>query len=219
MQAMKNYIELHRHAIVRVALLRHPACAFRLMVAHALAPTGNWRVEPDKQRALSPEIWESIAKSPAQALFDAEREAVAALLGEAGQGDTVKLFGHLLALSDQEVMRIAAFAMAGSLVVGAAPVEAAGLHLKPEPSELWQPDETFFELLRDRKTVNAMLAEVAGDTVAENNADEPVKSQKKIIRDCLTGENWRTKVEGWLPGWMQFPFRPYGKGASGIHAE
>jgi hypothetical protein len=23
-------------------------------------------------------------------------------------------------------------------------------------------------------------------------------------------------VEGWLPGWMQFPFKPYGKGASGI---
>ena len=74
-RAIQNYLELHRHAIVRVALLRDPACAFRLMVAHAMAPTGNWRVQLDKQRARSPEIRESIATSPAQALFDAEREA------------------------------------------------------------------------------------------------------------------------------------------------
>jgi ParB family chromosome partitioning protein len=196
--------------------MRHPACAFRLMVAHAIAPTGNWRVQPDKQRARSPEIRESIATSPAQALFDAERDAVAALLGETGEGNTVNLFAHLLTLSDEEVMRIAAFAMADTLAVGDTAVEAAGLHLKPNSSELWQPDETFFELIYERETVNAMLAEVAGDTVAKNNADEPVTAQKKIIRDCLAGENWRTKVEGWLPGWMQFPFKPYGKEAGGI---
>lgn len=207
-RAIQIYLELHRHAIVRMALLRHPTCAFRLMVAHAIAPTGNWRVEPDKQRARSKEIRESIAKSPAQALFEAEREAVAALLGEAGEGNTVDLLAHLLTLSDEEVMRIAAFAMADTLAVGDTAVEAAGLHLKPDPSELWRPDETFFELLRERKTINAMLAEVAGETVAKSSADETVKAQKKIIRDCLAGENWRTKVEGWIPGWMQFPFKP-----------
>jgi len=74
----------------------------------------------------------------------------------------------------------------------------------------------FFELIRERTTVNAMLAEVAGKSVAKSNANEKAKTQKKIIRDCLAGENWRSKVEGWLPGWMQFPFKPYGKGASGI---
>jgi hypothetical protein len=26
-----------------------------------------------------------------------------------------------------------------------------------------------------------------------------------VIRDCLAGTNGRTKVEGWLPGWMAFP--------------
>jgi len=114
------------------------------------------------------------------------------------------------------VMRIAAFAMADTLAIGDTAIEAAGLHLKPNPSELWQPDETFFELIRERETVNAMLAEVAGDTVAKNNMDAPLTAQKKIIRDCLAGENWRTKVEGWLPGWMQFPFKPYGKGTSRI---
>ncbi len=59
-----------------------------------------------------------------------------------------------------------------------------------------------------------MLAEVAGASVAKANRDEKAKAQKKIVRDCLAGENWRSKVEGWCPGWLVFPFKPYGKGAS-----
>jgi ParB family chromosome partitioning protein len=215
-QAMENYLELHRHAVVRLALLRDPNVAFRLMVAHALAPTGNWSVDPDPQRARSNEIGASVSGSAAQAKFDAERQTIVALLGKAMERGTVGLFAHLLTLTDQDVMRIAAFVMADTLTVGDAPVEAVGLHLKPNTGEVWQVNETFFELVRDRSTVNAMLAEVAGKSVAKANTDEKVKTQKKIIRDCLAGENWRSKVEGWLPGWMQFPFKPYGKGASGI---
>ena len=63
-----------------------------------------------------------------------------------------------------------------------------------------------------------MLAEVAGASVAKANRDEKVKVQKKIICDSLAGDNWRSKVEGWLPGWMQFPFKPYGKGTSHVAA-
>lgn len=215
-QAMENYLELHRHAVVRLALLRDPACAFRLMVAHALAPSGNWIVKPDPQRARSPEIGASIAKSAAQAKFNEERQAVEALLGKAMERDTVGVFAHLLTLTDEDVMRIAAFVMADTLAVGGTSVEAVGLHLKPNTAEVWQVDDVFFDLIRDRPTVNAMLAEVAGKSVAKANADEKVKTQKKVIRDCLAGANWRSKVETWLPGWMQFPFKPYGKGASSI---
>ena len=107
---------------------------------------------------------------------------------------------------------------ADTLAVGDASVEAAALRLKANAAEVWQPDDLFFELIRDRTTVNAMLAEVAGKSVAKANKDEKVKAQKKIIRDCLAGENGRSKVENWLPGWMQFPFKPYGKGASRIAA-
>ncbi|HTN59953.1 MAG TPA: ParB/RepB/Spo0J family partition protein [Devosia sp.] len=214
-QAMENYLELHRHAVVRLALLRDPGCALRLMVAHALAPSGNWNVKSDPQRARSSEIGASVAGSPAQASFEAECEAVETLLGKA-ERDTVGMFAHFLTLSDEDVMRIVAFVMADTLAVGDTPVEAVGQHLNPNASEVWQVDETFFELVRDRTTVNAMLAEVAGKSVAKANVDEKVKTQKKIIRDCLAGENWRSKVEGWLPGWMQFPFKPYGKGASNI---
>src|SRR6185437_871288 len=121
-------------------------------------------------------------------------------------------------LSDEEVLRIAAFVMALTLAMGDTTVEAAGLRLNATATELWQPDDLFFELIRDRQTINAMLADVAGKSVAKSNKDEKVKSQKTIIRDCLAGENGRSKIENWLPGWMQFPFRPYGKGASRIAA-
>jgi ParB family chromosome partitioning protein len=106
--------------------------------------------------------------------------------------------------------------MAYTLAVSNSIVEVVGQRLKPNVAEVWQPDDLFFELVRDRATVNAMLAEVSGKSVAKSNADENAKAQKKIIRDCLAGENWRSKVEGWLPGWMQFPFRPYGRGSSRI---
>lgn len=215
-QAMENYLELHRHAVVRLALLRDSTVAFRLMVAHALCPSGNWSVKPDAQRARANEIGASIAASAAQSKFDEERGAVDALLGAAQEGDTVAIFAHLLTLSDADVMRIAVFAMANTLAVGDTCVEAVGLYLKANAGEVWKPDDVFFDLLRDRATINVMLAEVAGKSVAKGNADEKVKTQKKIMRDCLAGENWRSKVEGWLPGWMQFPFKPYGKGKSSI---
>ena len=215
-QNMENYLELHRHAVVRLALLHDPACAFRLMMAHALLPTGNWNVKSDPQRARSNEIGASVAGSAAQATFETARQAVETLLGKAIERDTVGVFAHLLTLTDAEVMRVAAFVMADTLAVGDTPVEAVGLHLKINAGEIWQADDVFFELIRDRVTINAMLADVAGKSVAKANADEKAKTQKKVIRDCLAGENGRPKIENWLPGWMQFPFKPYGKGASGI---
>jgi len=215
-QAMENYLELHRHAVVRLALIRDPATAFRLMVAHALAPSGNWKVEPDKQRARSPEIEKSVASSVAQIKFDAEGEAIAKLIGARERADTVTIFARLLALSDTQVMEIAAFAMAETLAVGSVAVEAAGVTLKANTAEVWKPDDAFFDLLRDRATVNALVAEIAGKSVAKGNIAEKVTAQKKIIRDCLAGENWRSRVEGWLPGWLQFPFKPYTKGACTI---
>jgi len=130
--------------------------------------------------------------------------------------DTVAIFARLHTLSDADVMHIATFVMAETLAVGDTPVEAMGIYLKASAAEVWQPDETFFDLLRDRATVHAMLAEVAGKSVAKSNADQKVKTQKKVIRDCLAGKNWRSKVEGWCPGWLHFPFKPYGKATSAI---
>jgi ParB family chromosome partitioning protein len=226
-QAMENYVELHRHGAVRLAILSAPSVAYRLLVAHAIASSGNWTVKPDPQRTRSKEIASSVSQSLAQAAFDAERNAVCVMLGLSKTGEecsdvtnsdqgTARIFARLLAIPDADVQRIASFAMAQSLAAGSAVVEAVGNTLKPDSNGTWAPEDAFFELLRDRATANAMLAEVAGEAVAKGNRAEKLKVQKHIILDHLAGKNDRPKVENWLPGWMEFPFRAYGEGTCSI---
>ena len=210
-KTMENYLELHRHALVRLALIADPGVALRLMVAHAAAPSGNWQVKSDPQRTRNDDVKDSIARAPAQAAFKAERDQVIALFGLAEDAKTEDVFARVLALSDVEVLRVAALVMADTLAVGGASVDAAGTHLQLDARIHWQPDEAFFELARDRTTVNAMLAEIGGPAVAKANVAEKAKTQKKIIRDFLAGANGREKVEGWCPGWMAFPFRQLGE--------
>jgi len=212
-KTMENYLELHRHALVRLALIAEPGVALRLMVAHAAAPSGNWQVKSDPQRSRNDDVKDSIARAPAQAAFKAERDQVVALLGLAEDAQTEDVFARLLTLSDAEVLRVAALVMADTLAVGSASVDAAGTHLQVDARAHWQPDEAFFELARDRATVNAMLAEIGGAAVAKANVAEKAKTQKKIIRDFIAGANGREKVEGWCPGWMAFPFRQLGEPA------
>jgi ParB family chromosome partitioning protein len=218
--AAQSYVALHRHAIVRTALLKKPGVAFRLAVAHIIAGSPLWSVKPDSQEPKTEEIAESIRTSPAQAAFEAERAEVLGLLDlEPSYRGTVvrsgaesyvgaQVFARLLALSDKEVRRVLAFVMAETLAVGCAFVEAAGAATSPDASGSWQADETFLDLIRDRGVVNAMLAEVAGETVANGNVTETAKLQKKIIFDCLTG-NGREKVDSWLPAYLSFPLRSY----------
>jgi ParB family chromosome partitioning protein len=226
-KSMQNYLELHRHAVVRLALLGNPGTALRLVVAHAVAASGHWQVKAEPQQARSEDIAKSIADSPAQKEFATEREAILALFERpdyhhtvaSANGDayrTAAVFARLLALSDDDVLRVAAFVMAETLAAGSAVVEALGQHLKVDARPHWQPDDIFYELVRERATVNALLAEVAGKTVADANVAEKTKTQKQIIRDCLAGANGRAKVEGWLPGFMAFPFRLYGDGSCTI---
>jgi len=226
-KAMQTYLDLHRHAVVRLALIGHPGVALRLLVAHAVASSGHWQVKAEPQAAPTEAIAESVANNPAQQIFAAERREVLKLLGwpEDRQGvaqpdydaySTAVVFAKLLTLSDGDVLRIAAFVMAETMEAGSAIVEVVGNHLTVDVRENWRPDETFFDLIRDKAVVNVMLAEVAGKTVADGNVAEKAKTQKKIIRDCLDGANGRTKVEGWLPGWMAFPVRTYtGTGSLG----
>ncbi len=95
-------------------------------------------------------------------------------------------------------------------------VEDGEAHLKVDARPHWQLDDTFYELAHERAIVNAVLAEVAGKSVADANVAEKTKTQKQIIRDCLAGTNGRAKVEGWLPRFMEFPFRLYGDGTCTI---
>ncbi len=226
-KSMQNYLELHRHAVVQRELLTHQGTALRLLVAHAVASSGHWHVKPEPQEARSEAIAQSIAACPAQQSFAAERQAILALFERpdyhhtvaTANGDgyrTAAVFARLLTMNDAEVSRVAAFIMAETLAAGSELVEALGVHLKLDARQHWQPDDAFFDLVRERATVNAMLAEVAGKSAADANVSEKAKAQKQIIRDCLAGANGRVKVEGWLPGLMEFPFRLYGDGSCAI---
>lgn len=217
---MQTYIDLHRYAAVRVALLDHPGVALRLMVAHAIAGSGLWQVKPEPQQARDKAITESIAGSATEAALKARRSEVRELLHLPDDGDTITrnngdayaaivVFARLLAMQDDDVLRVQTVIMGETLEAGSAVVEAVGVHLRVDPSAVWRPDGAFFDLIRDRAVINAILAEIAGKAVADGNVAEKLKSQKQTIRDCLAGANGRVKVEGWLPGWMAFPVRAY----------
>ncbi|WP_440640820.1 ParB/RepB/Spo0J family partition protein [Bradyrhizobium sp. PUT101] len=215
-KAAENYLALHRHAIVRAELLARPAIALRLAAVHMIAGSPLWSVKPDPQRAEKETIAESLAGSPAQAALTTERDAVLDLLQieksyygtlTRGNGDAhtgAVLFARLLALSDEEVLRVIALAMAETLSAGSALTEAAGLVIQPDVKRWWKLDDAFLDLLKDRTAINALVAEVAGQATADGNVTETGKVQKTIIRDCLKGEG-RERVEGFVPRYMAFP--------------
>jgi ParB family chromosome partitioning protein len=218
--AMQTYVDLHRHAAVRASLADHPAVALRLAVAHMIAGSPLWNVRVEPQRAANDAIAESVETSPFEAAFDANRRLDLGLIGfdpEAptivgGQasGETVAhLFARLLRLSDEEVLRILAVVMGETLDAASAATDAVGLHLGADLAGVWEADEAFFDGLRDKEVLHAVLREVADPAVAEANKGERGKAMKAIIRDCLAGANGRAKVENWVPGWLAFPARGY----------
>lgn len=78
---LQIYVDLHRHAAVRAALLGHPGMALRLMVAHAIVGSPLWTVRPEPQSTRNDEVRESVELSQGEALFDERRRAVLDLLG------------------------------------------------------------------------------------------------------------------------------------------
>lgn len=204
-QAQGRYIDLHRHAAVRVALTEHPAVALRLLVAHAVAGSPYWQVKPEPRAPFDPCVAVSLAASPAEAAFAERRQDVAAILdlgkdvdqvlGRRGIGGVATVFARLLSAPDEAVLAVAAVVMAESLEAGSEAVDAAGAWLKVDIARFWSPDDAFFDLMRDRETVNAMLKEVGGRKVADGNLTEKVKTQKGILRDFVDGANGRSKPE------------------------
>src|SRR3546814_8929029 len=78
---MQNYLDLHRHAAVRAALLGHPGIALRMMVAHAIGGSHLWRVSPEPQTTRNDEVRESLETCRGETLFDERRRAVLGGLG------------------------------------------------------------------------------------------------------------------------------------------
>lgn len=218
--SLQTYIDLHRHAAARAVLTDHPGAALRLMVAHAITGSPLWTIKTEKFYCRNEATAESVETSTAEALFDARRRAALALLdfsheeptvtgGNGRSEGTAAIFARLLALGDSDVLAILAVVMGETMEAGSVVVEAVGSYLRVDMGALWTPDDALFDLVRDRQVANAMLREVAGKKVADGNIAEKVKTQKAIVRDCLTGSNDRRKVEGWVPRWLRFPAASY----------
>jgi len=231
--AMQTYIDLHRHAAVRAALLDHPGHALRLMLAHAIVGSHLWAIRVEPQRAGNDEVRDSLDNSRAEADFDTRRRAVLALLGFAPDAPTVTggadddlgvvgVFHRLLGLADADVMAVIAIVIGETLAAGSAAVAAVGGEIGVDMASWWQADEAFFAALRDREVLTRIVAEVAGETVASANAGEPAKTLKAIIRDHLDGTNGRARCDHWVPRWMAFPPAAYtmrgGVGTVAAHA-
>ncbi len=224
---IQNYVDLHRHAAVRASLLSQPGMALRLMLAHAIEGSPSWRVDVEKQRANTDAIAESVEASASEALFDAKRREVLALLGfdadtptvtdgYAGDDGLPGLFVQLLGLSDDAVLSVLAIVMGETLAAGSAVVELLGALLKVDMAQVWQADDALLDAIRDKEVIGQIVADVAGNAGASGKAEESVKVQRQIVRDCLAGENGRERHEGWVPRWMVFPPSAYtGRGGVG----
>jgi ParB family chromosome partitioning protein len=210
---MADYIGLHRHAAAQASLIRNPAIAMRLMAAHALCGSSLWNVRQHSPGGVKEGTLASVENAPAtmelntartevEALFEALGAPVPRRSGEAYQ--LCETFAALLAMSDAEVMQVMALAMAETLESGGPAAEAV-LHVcGADLSEFWQPDEAFFDLLRDRRVINAMVADIGSPTLAETCAADTAKAQKMVIGNRIMGEGCPANPE-WRPGWMQVP--------------
>ncbi|WP_157220448.1 ParB/RepB/Spo0J family partition protein [Flavisphingomonas formosensis] len=231
---MQTYLDLHRHAAARAALLGHPGIALRLMVAHTIGGSHLWRVTPEPQTTRNDEVRESLETSRAETVFDERRRAVLAVLGfspeeptvTGGNGDdygVAHLFLRLIELPDPVIMEIITVIMGETLASGSAAVAAVGTQIGVDMADWWQADEAFFELIRDKEVLGEIVGEVAGNTVATANAGEKTKTLKRIVRDHLDGAEGRTKVERWVPKWLAFPASAYttrgGVGTVAAHAK
>lgn len=150
----QNYLELHRHAAVRLRLIEEPKVALRLGVAHMIAGSGLWQVRPEPQRADKEEIAASVQTGQAQAKFDEGRINALRLLGlTEDRGDLVRhtrdsyataaVFSALLKMNDDEVLGILAVAMAESMEAGTVITEVAGAFLATDMAKDWKPEQTF----------------------------------------------------------------------------
>ncbi len=211
---LAEYILLHRHGAASASLAHQPAIALRLMVAHAMTGSALWDIRPHECRTKKPDTRASLEASKAAAELEERRARIASLFealgvnGEARRNSDAyrlcEIFAALLAMSDEEVMEVLAFTMAQTLEAGGPVVEAV-LHVcETDLPAYWKLDAAFFDLLRDKRAINAMVADIGSTSLAEGCASETAKVQKTIIGNRIMGHGCEPHPD-WRPAWMQVP--------------
>ncbi|MBX9591758.1 MAG: ParB/RepB/Spo0J family partition protein [Hyphomonadaceae bacterium] len=216
---LASYVDLVRHSAVRLAVADAPDVALRLMLAHVIGGGRRWKVEPETQRPETPAVGEALAALPSQSAFARKRAKAAkllrddmdaaALVAHDGSGArTAAMFARLLDMTDAQIMQVLAVVMAETLAAGTDLIDTLGARLGVDCLRHWQPDNTFFGLVKDREAVSGMLAEVIGETAAATYLTDTGTKKKMIIGKALAGDG-RSKVETWTPRYMTFPQRGY----------
>lgn len=210
---LAQYIGLHRHGAARATLLGHPAIALRLMVAHMIVGSELWNVRRHDYLTKKEDVQTSIDTSRAATEMDVAREAVKEMFAAHGvgslrpNGDATHLcevFVALLGMDDAETLSVLTFFMAETLVAGGPVVEAVAAATETDMAGYWKPEPVFFDLLRDKRAINAMVADIAGASTAKASLTDTGKVQKKIIGDRIVGQGCEAQTD-WRPGWMQVP--------------
>ena len=183
------------------------------MAAHALCGSSLWNVRPHSPGAVKELTIASVESGAAAAEVGNARERTEALFEALGapvprrSGDAYHLsetFAALLAMSDAEVMQVIALAIAETLDSGGPAVEAVLHACGTDPAEFWNPDEAFFDLLRDKRVITAFIADAVSPEAAREAEGETSKVQKARLEEALVARN--TSLDSaWMPGWMQVP--------------
>ncbi len=211
---LAEYILLHRHGAAAASLAGQPAIALRLMVAHAMTGSALWQVRAHECASRKEGTRASLEGSKAAAEMEEKtrthRGPVRSVWRErrgTAQRRRYRLceiFAALLAMSDEEVMEVLAFTMAQTLEAGGPVVEAV-LHVcETDLPACWKTEPAFFDLLRDKRAINAMVADIGSKSLAESCAGDTAKVQKAIIGNRIMGHGCEPNPD-WRPAWMQVP--------------
>lgn len=223
-KAAQNYVDLHRHAAVRADMLGQTGLALRLIAAHMIAGSSLWCVKADPQSVVKSETAESLAANAAQQAIETERAEIAKLLDMdevtsvldradiyASRPSLRTMLIRLHQLGDEDVLRVLTFLMIESLSVHDPLIDGIAGMLGTDMSKHWQPEDTFFALIRDKQVLNAMVGEYAGRTAAAEHITATAKTQRAILTACLDGT--RTPADpNWMPRYMTFPQGSYREG-------
>jgi len=221
------YIGQHRHGAARATLLGHPAIALRLMVAHALVGSDLWRVQRHAFHTKKEDVMTSLEGSRGAAEFAVAKAKVLALFEAHGipsirpYGDAYHLcqvFAALLGMDEAEVLQILTYAMADTLEAGGAIVETVAVATETDMAAYWKPEPVFFDLLRSKPVINAMVADIAGAAAAKSCLTETGKVQKQMVANRIAGDGCAPNPD-WRPAWMQVPAQSYIEGASSPPAD
>lgn len=230
-KAAQNYVDLHRHAAVRAEMLGQSGLALRLIAAHMIAGSSLWCVKADPQSVVKSETAESLSANAAQQAIEAERAEIAKLLDMdevtsildradiyAPRSSLRTILIRLHQLGDEDVLRVLTFLMIESLSVHNPLIDGIAGMLGTDMSKYWQPDETFFALIRDKQVLNAMVSEYAGQTAAAEHITATAKTQRAILTACMDGTR-KPADPDWMPRYMTFPQGSYREEATTPEAE